>query len=187
MKNKIAFLMVGVSGSGKSTAQKAISDLLKDCTQAVFSLDDCRFSFMNHSHAGQGWSDNDSMKAQYAMVFAYATEHEKEFKEFTTQEWNKCLAYDVLFIDNTNLSKKSRARWTTEARAKGFKVCAVQMQTPLQVVIDRQKTRTDKSVPESVVRDMYMRQTEVLLGEEVDFLIIVDGTKQPSFNLDFIE
>ena len=177
--------MVGVSGSGKSTAQKAISNLLMDRTQAVFSLDDCRFSFMDYSHPGQWWSDNDTMKSRYAQAFAYATEYEKEFKEFTTQEWNKCLKYDVVFIDNTNLTKKSRTRWTTEARVKGFKVCAVQMQTSLQVVIDRQSTRSDKSVPESVIRDMYMRQQEVLLGDEVDFLIIVDGTKQPSFNLDF--
>lgn len=47
---------------------------------------------------------------------------------------------------------------------------------PLQTIIDRQRTRTDKSVPEETIRDMYMRQQEVLVGSEVDILKVVDGS-----------
>ena len=176
---KICFIMVGVSGSGKSTTIKQLSELMKNegaKTIEVFSLDTCRLDFINASKAGQWWSDNDTDADLYRQAFDFANEHAHDFGLFVTETWNKMLkAANVLFVDNTNLTRKSRARWIADAKAKGFLIYSVTMMTPLQTVIDRQASRTDKSVPASVVRDMYMRQQEVL-SSEVDGIFFKDGT-----------
>lgn len=167
------FLMVGVSGSGKSSI---VRKLVAAKQAAVFSLDSCRVLFMHAEHAGQWWSDLDTPESRYAKTFEYCNAHPKEFDNFVTKTWRAVLQADTLVVDNTNLTVKSRRRWVTESRAKGFSVTAINVVTPLQTVICRQKTRGDKSVPEQVVRDMYMRQQEVLVPEEADRLVLVDGT-----------
>ena len=177
---KTAFIMVGVSGAGKSTVKKALIERLEadGVKTHVFSLDDCRMSFMNASHAGQWWSDLDTEADLYRMAFDYANGHQKEFDAHVNEQWSKALTGDAVIVDNTNLTKKSRARWVADSKAKGFTVWAIQVMCPLQTVIDRQKSRGDKAVPEHVVRDMYMRQQEVLVGSEVDMMMVVDGTRE---------
>lgn len=183
---KVAFLMIGVSGSGKSTVTNKIADhiyhryinsAILDLELIKFSLDDCRYTFRF------GFTDdldppfNKNEKAKYSEAFMYSCEKESEFKEHVDMRWKKSLNdADILFIDNTNLSRKSRARWTTEAQNAGFTVVAVQVVAPLSVVIERQTTRPDKSVPLYTVKEMYLRQQEVQLGSECNILINVDGT-----------
>jgi len=168
---KTCYIMVGVSGAGKSTAMRALAEKAEG-TVKTFSLDDCRLSFFFKSGPATG---RPSEAAVYAGAFAYANEKPAEFNNHVNKEWNEALKADVLFVDNTNLTRKSRARWIQEARQKGFSICAVEVHAPLQTVIDRQSTRGDKSVPEHVVRDMYMRQQAMLLGSEADFILHVDG------------
>jgi len=179
-KTKIAFIMVGVSGAGKSTIKKKLIERLGEdgMDVRVFSLDDCRMSFMHASHAGQWWSDLDTDADLYRMAFDYANSNQKEFDAHVNDQWAKALSGDAVIVDNTNLTKKSRARWVSDSKAKGFTVWAIQVMCPLQTVIDRQKSRGDKAVPEQVVRDMYMRQQEVLVGSEADMLMVVDGTRE---------
>jgi len=184
---KIAYIMIGASGSGKSTLIKHITKekmmLGGNPKVSTFSLDSCRMNFIHTKKVGQWWSDNDSDADMYAQAFECATEHEKEFKAFVDAAWAEALKADALFIDNTNLSRKSRTRWIAEARQKGFTVWAVQVMSPLKTVIDRQSTRRDKSVPTSVVRDMYFRQEEILVPGEADFLFVADGTsKNPTLH-----
>lgn len=172
---KTCFILVGVSGSGKST----VRDQLVMSLNALghndideFSLDDCRvemFSLKNTDETLRGG-------ALYAASFEYANNNKTEFNDFVNSQWATALKSSVVIVDNTNLTRKSRARWIKEARAKGFEIVAIQVMAPLQVVIDRQKTRGDKAVPEHVVRDMYLRQQEVLAGDEADGVISVDGT-----------
>lgn len=169
---KVCYIMVGVSGSGKSTVMSSIAKKYHSGQgekTAVFSLDLCRLDFLDQI--------TDDPKKAYAEAFAYANENKQRFDAFVTGTWNRCLlTSEVLFVDNTNLTKKARARWVTEARAKGFTIIAVNVMTPLKVVMERQATRPDKSVPLDVVRDMYMRLQEVQ-ADEVDFIIHVDGTR----------
>jgi predicted kinase len=164
---KHAYLMVGVSGSGKSTQllkmviEKHYHDVIR-----IFSLDECRHSFAEEQLG---------YPVDYARAYALAVEKPKEFDAHVNLRWRDALGATTLFIDNTNLSKKSRARWCADARQKGFFITGVQMLVALQTVLDRQDTRTDKSVPLSVVRDMYFRQQEVLVGSEVDAVLNVNG------------
>lgn len=167
-KAKLAFIMIGVSGCGKSTVLKHFAaKMAQECNDIrVFSLDTCRLDF-----AAQELGE-----ATYAQAFELGITRKQEFDAFVTAAWNKALKGDCLFADNTNLTRKGRARWCTEARKKGFTIWGVQVMAPLQVVLDRQSTRGDKSVPLGIVKDMYMRQQEVLVGDETDFLFVVDGT-----------
>lgn len=171
---KVCFIMVGVSGSGKSTAMAGIKKVAGSGTQAVFSLDTCRINFLMRTPGII--SDLDDEKSIYKMAFEHANENQKEFDDFVNASWAEALKADILFVDNTNLTRKSRARWIQDARAKKFTIWGVEMMTPLDVVIARQSSRADKSVPESVVRDMYMRQQSLMVGDEVDFAVVVDGT-----------
>jgi len=172
--------MIGVSGSGKSTIQRKLMGELSSVDQyfgSTFSLDDVRIRFVRQELSDQ-ISASDSEADIYRMAFQHANDNKKEFDAFVNQEWAATLATNgVIFIDNTNLTKKSRARWISDARSKGYKIVCVQVMTPLDTVLARQSSRTDKSVPLDTVRDMYLRQQEAQLGTECDILINVDGTK----------
>lgn len=176
--NKHCYIMVGVSGSGKSTVMWDMINhfpqmwdmILKtvEQTYSIFSLDMCRLDFLDEI--------SDDPKVAYARAFDKANNNKSEFNAFVDKVWKQALESEVVFVDNTNLTKKSRARWIQDARKKGFKIVAVNVMSPLQTVLDRQATRKDKSVPAEVVRDMYMRMQEVQ-ADEADYIMNIDGTK----------
>lgn len=120
-----------------------------------------------------------SMVDVYGASFKNATANEKEFDAFVNESWREALkSEEYLIVDNTSITRKSRARWTTDARNKGFKIVGIEIMTPLQTIIDRQTSRPDKSVPVDTVRHMFFNQQSLLVGSEVDFLLHVDGTKE---------
>ena len=173
---KLGFILAGPSGSGKSTVVKLITRPYATVNRpqvGIFSLDKCRLEFLEKNIADP--------KQAYAKAFEYAQANDKEFSEYVTACWNATLANNhVVIVDNTNLTRKSRARWVNDLQAKKFKIVGIEVLAPLAVVIERQALRTDKSVPEQVVRDMYMRQEGLMLGTECDYLVVVDGTQDNS-------
>ena len=173
MVKKVGIIMVGVSGSGKSTWAANIKNDFPDEKVVTFSLDKCRLSFLMQTPGMI--SDLDTDASIYAMAFDHASANQKEFDEWVKKIWDEALTAAVVVVDNTNLTRKSRSRWVQDMRSKDFTIVGYEMQTPLQVVLDRQDTRGDKAVPASVVRDMYMRQQSLLLGSEVDVLHVVNG------------
>jgi tRNA uridine 5-carbamoylmethylation protein Kti12 len=165
------FILSGVSGCGKSTvAKKLVSQFTNEPT-TIFSLDSCRLKFFEQEFKKEG---------SYAEAFKHAIDNGSEFDKFVTAEWKSSLKSKILIVDNTNLSRKSRARWCQEARQKQFSIWGISVYAPLSIVIDRQQTRGDKSVPVDIVRDMFMRQQGFMVGDEVDFMLAVDGTADVS-------
>jgi predicted kinase len=79
-------------------------------------------------------------------------------------------------VDNTNGSKKSRAKWIQLARNIGMKVIAVEFWHTLATLTARQKSRDDKEVPYSSLKQQYFAQTCAWHGSEVDEVIVVPGT-----------
>jgi tRNA uridine 5-carbamoylmethylation protein Kti12 len=177
---KICYIMVGVSGSGKSTLVNQLRDFhaSKNESVAVSSLDTYRIGMFDQIV--------DDPKKAYAEAFKYANDNPQRFNEYVNKSWASDLKADIVIVDNTNLTRKSRARWIQDARSKGFTITAVNVMCPLAVVIERQSSRTDKSVPLDVVRDMYFRLQEVQ-ADEYDLLMHYDGWRggNPSTRISF--
>lgn len=170
---KKAYMMVGVSGCGKSSIVEKIVEHHAGESVAHFSLDTCRLTMYHKC------TNTPLDKITYANAFAYCNEYQTDFNLCVNEMWKNSLEFfDIVIIDNTNLTRKSRARWVNDLHSKGFQIAGVEVYVPLQVVIDRQATRGDKSVPENVIRNMYMTQQELLLGSEVDALVTVSGTDE---------
>ena len=170
---KHAYLMIGVSGSGKSTVVKTLIAKAEEAGQTarVFSLDLLLLPFCNQ----RGFFTEGSEKEQYRAAHKYCNEESKDYFKFVDEDWKDALTNDIVIVDNMHLTKKSRARWCADLKAKGFQITAVQVMAPLQTIIDRQISRTDKSLPENVVRNFYKQVQEVMVGSEVDFLINING------------
>lgn len=164
--------MVGVPGAGKSTHIKKIVQQAEGDGKSikVFSLDTCRLAFADKNY----WSKPITPDV-YAAAFEAAKRDTKAFDSYVTWAWNEALGADVVVVDNTNLTRKSRTRWVQDLRAKRAGVVAINVMVPLELAIARQQIRGDKIVPESVVRDMFMRQQEVLVPAEADSIIHVHG------------
>lgn len=169
---KQGYIMIGVPGSGKSTyIKKIIADSQIDGRSvSAFSLDTCRLAFNDPD-----WASKPPTADAYSKAFDNACVNSKGFDMFVDRVWKDSLEADVVIVDNTNLTRKARARWVQDLRSKKFSIAAVNVMVPLDVAIARQKTRGDKIVPESVVRDMYMRQQEILVPAEADSIIHVRG------------
>lgn len=176
MVKKVGIVMVGVSGSGKSTYITGLEKEFPDEKVVTFSLDKCRLEMWAVDNFGGEMPDD-----VYRAAYDHAMDNTKMFDNFVNMAWADALTADVVVVDNTNLTRKSRARWIQDMRKHGFVIVGYEMQTPLQVVLERQDTRGDKAVPLEVVRNMYMRQQSLLLGSEVDVLHVVDGTTGSSF------
>ena len=83
-----------------------------------------------------------------------------------------------MIVDNTNSTRKSRASWVRDLRGHDFHITMVVLNTPLQTIIARQKTRGDKEVPAEIVKSQFMRQEEPMVGSECDAIMVIDGTKE---------
>jgi len=175
VKPGTAYLLIGPSGSGKSTWTKG---QMRTCDRLV-SMDQYRLEYLA-SVAG--------VQVQYTPEFYrqaldQATKDGKLFDDFMAVKikntFETCrLGGGDAYIDNTNATRKSRARWVQEARNAGMEVVGVEFWNPLQTVLDRQATRSDKSVPLDRVRDQYFQQTCAWLGAEVDEVIVVANGEQ---------
>lgn len=176
MWKKKAYIMIGPSGSGKSTVRKALVAKYEAHDTRTFSLDDCRIKFYldnapGYGETGEGLTEGDL----YGKAFDFAKG--KEFDAFVQSEWAKAREARVVIVDNVHGTRKSRKPWVDALKKDKFHITMVQIQTPLDVILERQNTRGDKKVPEFVVKQMYMRQEEAMVGSECDSLLVIDGTK----------
>lgn len=176
MTSKVAYILIGPSGSGKSTLVKKMVENTAIADYSVFSLDACRLEFYRQKFPASALITTE--REIYAVAYEHAIAHQKDFDAFVTQKWKLVLSANTVFVDNTNLTRKSRARWAQEAARAGFSTVAVELLVPLKTLVERQYSRPDKSVPENVVRDMFMRQQGVMVGTEVDELITIFTSTQ---------
>lgn len=178
MKN--AYLMIGLPGSGKSTivtglAAKAAAN---GTSFGVFSLDKARTAFFTGSSID---CDALSEGEVYRRAFEYSNEKSKEFDEYVRWMWEHVRnSYDAVVVDNTHMTRKSRARWIQDLRSSKSgrgprNIIGINVMVPVELAIQRQSSRGDKVVPAQVIRDMNARYQEVYVPEEVDLLINMYG------------
>lgn len=169
------YVLIGPSGSGKSTWTK---QHLRACDK-VLSLDQYRLHFWRDTQGPSGKPFTNAA-TEYADAWSWCNEREAEFRAYVDHQAKFVfetarIGHGGVFIDNTNGSKKARARWVQAARNIGMKVVAVEFWNTLDMLVARQSTRGDKAVPESSVKQQYFAQTCAWLGSEVDEVIVVPG------------
>lgn len=179
---KQMYMLVGPSGSGKSTIREQIIASLPGAL--VFSLDDCRLSFYCENNRVARECAKNPVADNYREAFNYSVHNGKEFDSWVAADWKCALKKSTtLIVDNTNLTKKSRARWINDARHRhhDFKITIFQVMVPLSILVERQSSRGDKNVSEMIVTQQFYRQEEVLTGFECEELRIIDGTEPFEF------
>lgn len=149
----IMYVPIGASGSGKTTLYNTLGVL------ESFSLDVMRLELYGEP---------------YADAFQKSME-DKHFRSTCNERFREILRRENdVFLDNTNTSKKNRRFYLTEARNRGYHLRAVLLPVSLRAVINRQKTRGDKNVPEEAVTRQYMGLQLPQYGE-FDSVIVHDG------------
>jgi predicted kinase len=173
------YVLIGPSGSGKSTWREQY----KNENARIVSLDTYRLVFFNRNlpmPINEPMTVED-VKQDYRDAYSYCLANEAAFNKFVDEQIKAAFDYaretraDV-FVDNTNGSKKSRAKWIQLARNIGMKVIAVEFWHTLATLTARQKSRDDKEVPYSSLKQQYFAQTCAWHGSEVDEVIVVPGT-----------
>jgi predicted kinase len=147
---KELILLIGASASGKTTYKDKLEG-------DIFSFDDLRHK----------WYGDD-----YNHAWLLSTQ-DKLFPKNAFAEFVK-LKSDTIIVDNTNLTKKSRAKYIQHARQRGYYITGVLFPCTLHTNLIRQISRDDKTVNDSAVRDQYMRTSFPSLGE-VDRIIVHGG------------
>lgn len=147
LNNKAVYLLIGASGSGKSTWTKNSAP-----DADVYSWDALRHEWYHPT--------------DYTEAFKLACE-DKHFNQKAQQRFREVLAAaegDVV-VDNVNLTKKSRRFFVDTARQKGFAVIGVLFPIDRQTLRDRQASRTDKVVPVEAVMQHWNKLQMPMIGE----------------------
>lgn len=139
------YVPIAVSGSGKSTLASSIATDV-----AHYSWDDLRLKWYGGT---------------YTEAFKRSTE-DSTFLNRAMAEFRTLIkrGQDII-IDNTNLSRKRRAQFLDEAARHGYCTVACVSPVSLQTVLDRQSTRSDKSVPLHAVIQQYGQLSQPSIGE----------------------
>ncbi|MEM4260492.1 MAG: ATP-binding protein [Candidatus Woesearchaeota archaeon] len=168
---KFLYLLVGASGSGKSTFTNMNSDGI-----GVFSLDTCRLEFAKTKI--ENWEQLDDIEF-YRQAFSIAIENQSQFNNFAEKEFKYILSkFNHVISDNTNVSRRSRYKWSVMAHSKGFKVVAILFPIDRMTLLERMKTRIDKRVPEEAVMRQWNQISYPRIGDDVDFVIVFNCNKK---------
>lgn len=145
-----AFILIGASGSGKSTFRNKI--MKQDMGTKVFSLDDLRIEMYGGDY-------------DRAYLRSIDDPHFKPAGRGRFMDIIRTNKVNAVIVDNVNTTKKSRVMYADEMQRRGYLVTAVVFVTSLKTVIDRQKTREDKQVPTDAVVRQYNGVDLPSLGE----------------------
>lgn len=153
---------IGASGSGKSNFWNHLGwpGTEEFILANYFSLDKLRHD----------WYDADDYTNAYRKSVAdkgFGGKAQRAFIELLKEGKG-------VYVDNTNLSRKRRRFYVTEARNRGYYTIAVLFPVTLDTVVQRQASRTDKTVPEHAVIQHYNTLQLPMYGE-FDEVLVVDS------------
>ncbi len=155
----VLYMAIGAPACGKSTFRQELAD-----DTLIHNMDELRCEW--YLEDGQN-SDED-----YDIAYKRSTE-DKQFTSKVHQNFMQLIKTGQnVYCDNTNASAKRRRFYVTEAHKRGYKTVAVLFPTPLQTLLDRQKSRKDKTVPEYAVRRLWEAISQPSFGEFDEILVI---------------
>lgn len=165
------FINIGASGSGKSTVCKLLSEKYNDLF--YFSRDDllvkrfeCMFPNTTDPHQLYSlcWEVSTQTKQFDKDVF-------KLFQDVLSRKQN-------IIVDNTNVSRQSRAKFVTDPNAAEYITAAVLFPITLRELLKRRKQRGDKTIPFSAVTTQYSRIQQPWPNVEFDIITFADTLKK---------
>lgn len=144
------FVAIGPSGVGKSTLFRKLEN--KHPGLQAFSLDILRHKFYDPDDYKKAWE---------------ASTKDGNFRSRANQEYVDAVDQKKdLYLDNTNLTPKSRRFYIQEARRRGYKIVGITFPgVDLDTLIARQQTRGDKNVPADAVRQQWQSMKGPEAGE----------------------
>lgn len=151
--NPTVVMAIGPSGCGKSSASSSLDQ--PTTKVSIFSLDALRHEWYS---------------ADYATAFRQSCD-DSTFGARANARYIEMLKANVgsdrniIYVDNTNRSAKSRRFYLTEARRHHFNTIAIVFPVTIDELIKRQSTRGDKCVPDDVVRQQYYSIQLPCMGE----------------------
>lgn len=159
-KTPTLFVPIGPSGAGKSTLFRSLKE--SGLTVHSFSLDTLRHEFYD--------------PVDYNAAFQ-ASVKDRGFEAKANARFQSMVeTREHIFVDNTNLSPKRRKFYLDLAHKYGYSTIALVLTTPLETLIERQTTRGDKCVPETVVRQQYNAMVLPGKGEFNKVVMVHDQT-----------
>lgn len=145
----VMYIPIGPSGCGKSTYLAKLREQIPNIN--VFSLDALRhewYDAVNYHNAYEASVADKSFEAKANARFHAMVKERRP-----------------MYIDNTNLSARRRKMYLEGARKNGYGTVAALMPISLNTLMERRTSRTDKTVPESAVRQHYNVLQAPLIGE----------------------
>jgi len=151
------FIMRGLSGSGKSTFISALKKDYPDKTITIASAD--------HFFMKDGVYSFDASKLGQA--------HKQSLEVFERALEKKV---DIIFVDNTNINWREMKPYIEKAKAAEYNWNIIQVETPLDVILERQKT--NKNVPEEKIREKSIQMKTATFSADIkNKMIFINGNK----------
>lgn len=166
----ILFVLVGASGSGKSTWTQRYIDSHPGEQILIFSLDAERINFYKDAAGTKDLSDPIKV---YRDAFKFANDNSAKFNSFAAAAFtDKLKTGSTVIVDNVNASRKARRQWMSTAHQKGYKTWAIMFPMSPDRLAVRSDNRTDKKVPSDAITRQFMSVSVPWIGSEVNSISV---------------
>jgi predicted kinase len=163
--DKNAYILVGASGSGKSTISKQINNA------EIFSLDSCRIQFFLDRNINSSLSEIEL----YESAWNYCNSVKNEFDSFTNKIFLTLIKENKnIIIDNINISPKSRRRWIVLLKQHNYNIVGFEFMNTLDNLKEHSDRRADKKLKFEIVKQHYLATSLLRYGSEVDEIRLIN-------------
>jgi predicted kinase len=173
---KTLYLLVGVSGSGKSSWLKKLIEHLPH-RFLVFNEDALR---LEYAHDNLDSLDQEiwpqlTLAEQYDSAWKFCHPHaDSKFDTFSSEKFRRLLDTDrSIVVDCMNQGRKDRRRFIQRAKQAGYVIRSVEFFISESTAKARQQERGDKFLPPERVHLLFMQMEIPWLGSEIDGFEII--------------
>jgi predicted kinase len=133
---RLLIVPIGPSGAGKSTLFNQLKQQHPDLVP--YSFDSLRHEWYDPNDYSKAWKASTEDKSFFPRV-------KENFADLIR-------AGKSVYVDNTNLSPKARKFFVEKAKEAGYRTIAYVFDVDVDTLLQRQRTRPDKQVPDEAVR-----------------------------------